>query len=160
MPRIVVFLASTLGALLVLWIGGNLPETVASHYNISGAPDSYLPRTTFVVSFALLCAALPTFVWWLQTHAAKKGKANIPNASRWFEPSEKERTLKFLDTHAAWFSCLLAVFLCFTFWLVFQASTRQSTFQIQAFFLGLLSFFVLTAIWLYALCARFGRKAA
>ena len=160
MPRVVVFLASTLGALFVLWLGSNLPETAASHFSVSGAPDSHLSRNTFVALFALLCAALPTLAWWLQTRAASKGNANIPNASRWFSPPERERTMQFLNTHAAWFSCLLAAFLCFTFWLVVQANVKQSTLELRSFFLGLLAFVVLTAVWLYVLHIRFDRKDA
>jgi uncharacterized membrane protein len=160
MSRIVVFLASALSALFVLWLGSKLPETVASHFNVSGSPDSYLPRSTFVALFALLCSALPTFVWWLQVRAAAQGKAKIPNSQRWFSPAEKERTEQFLINHAAWLSSLLAVLLCYIFWLVFQANSLSSPLPMQAVFLGLLVFLLLTAVWLYALHARFGRKDA
>jgi hypothetical protein len=160
MPRISVFLASTFGPLFVLWLGGALPETVASHFSVSGAADAHLPRNAFVGFFALLCAVLPTCVWWLQTRAAQHGKAKIPNPSFWFSATEQQRTLQFLNAYAAWFACLLAVFLSYTFWLVVQANSNGASLQMQAFYLGLLAFIVFTAVWLYALHARFDRTDA
>ena len=163
MPRIVVFLAASLSALFVLWLGSQMPEMVASHFSVSGNSDSHLPRSSFVPLFAVLCAALPTFVWWLQVHAVTRGKMKIPNAQYWFAPPENDRTQRFLVRHAAWFSSLLAAFLCYVFWLVFQANSSDvasKALNTQAFFIGLLAFLVLTAVWLYALHARFGRKDA
>ncbi len=163
MPRIAVFLVSTLTALLILWLGSQMPETVASHFGVSGAPDSTLPTSIFVPLYALLCATVPTFVWWLQVRAAARGQAKIPTPSRWFAAPERENTEQFLSRHAAWFSSLLAVFFAFVFWLVFQANTAGPTpvpLQMRAFFLGLLVFLLLTAGWLYAIQVRFGRKDA
>ncbi len=75
MPRIVVFLTSALSTFFVLWLGRDLPEHVASHFGILGEPDSCLPRATFVALFAVICAVLPTLVWWLQVQSAKRGYA-------------------------------------------------------------------------------------
>ena len=163
MHRTVVFLTSTLGALFVLWLGSQLPDTVASHFGLSGAANSHLPRSTFVVFYALICSALPTLVWWLQDRAAARGKANIPNASYWFSPANAAATRQFISKHAAWFSALLGAFLCFIFWLIFQANSPgfgPTLMQMNKFYFGLLVFLLATALWLYTLHSHFSRKDA
>jgi hypothetical protein len=40
MPRILLFTCTGLGALFVLWLGGQLPATVASHFGIGGVADA------------------------------------------------------------------------------------------------------------------------
>jgi uncharacterized membrane protein len=163
MPRILLFTCTGLGALFVVWLGGQLPATVASHFGIGGVADAYMPRDLFVTLFALLIVTLPVLSWWLQAQAVSRGKAKIPNATHWFSPAQRERTEGFLHAHAAGFAVMVCVFFCYTFWLVVLANTAPGApgpLPMWLFFGGVLVLLLLWAAWLWVLHARFRRDGA
>ena len=162
MPRILVFTCTGLGALFVLWLGGRLPATVSSHFGIGGTADAHMPRDLFVAVFVLLTVAVPLLSWWLQVQAVSRGKAKIPDAAHWFSPAQRERTVGFLQAHAAWFAVMVCALFCYTFWRVVAANTPPSapaSLPLAQFWGGVLVLLLLSAAWLWVLHARFGRDA-
>ena len=162
MHRALVFVASAVGAIYVLWLGGQLPETVASHFGPSGKADSFMPRAVFVPLMCLLTAGVPLLSWWMQTRAISRGKAKIPNASHWFAESRRAQTERFLLGHAALFSVVLTAFLCYVYWLVFAANVASpgpAVLGTTPFLVGTGAFLVVLAGWAAALQLRFRRGA-
>jgi uncharacterized membrane protein len=160
MTRILLFTCTGFAALFVLWLGGQLPATVATHFGIGGEADAHMPRDLFVALFALLVVTLPVLSWWLQAQAVSRGKAKIPHAAHWFSPAQRGRTEGFLHAHAAWFAIMVCVFFCYTFWLVVLANTAPGApapLPMSMFFRGVLVMLLFWAAWLWVLHARFRR---
>lgn len=160
MPRILLFTCTGLAGLFVLWLGGQLPATVASHFGVGGQADAHMPRDLFVALFVLLVVGLPQLSWWLQVRSVSRGKAKIPHAAHWLSSAQRECTVGFLQAHAAWFAVMVCVFFCYTFWLVVRANTAPGApgpLPMRLFFGGVIVFMLFCPAWLWVLYARFRR---
>lgn len=157
-------MAATASALLVvLLLGGSLPDPAPMHFGISGRPDAYTSRAKLLWLMATLVTLVPTLTWWLTDRAARSGKANIPNASHWFADSRKEATRRYLSGHAAFLSVLLALYLSYNAWLLVRAcqvSGQAPSLDMPMFIGGLALFVSLTTGSLVVLYLRFSRTGA
>ncbi len=158
MHHLIAFGAIVMTALLILLLRGQLPETVASHFNAAGVPDSFMPRDSFVTLMLVFCCGLPALVYGLQVLVARRGGANIPQAVYWFDPSRQAETVRWLRLHAAWGTAGLSAFLAHTFWLTVLAH-RQTPVSLPSvqFWESLLIFLAATGVWAYAQQRRFSR---
>ena len=101
---------------------------------------------SLVAASALLVRALPV------------GLINLPNKHYWLAPERRAATLEALASLMLAFAGALAVFLCFTHWLVVRAHAVQPPRLHEGwFFAGLAVFAALTLAWMFLLYRRFGR---
>src|SRR5215472_3039632 len=74
-----IVLAAVAGAIAILAVFAHdyplSPATVPTHFGVSGAPDAYGPRTTFVLFpvLGVLFAALATVVWAFPPRVSNRG---------------------------------------------------------------------------------------
>ena len=153
MIRILVFIASSTAAFFVLLLGSQLPDTVASHFGLSGKADGSMSRDAFVAIMCVVTAATPSLVWWVQDWATRHKKLSIPEADYWLAAERIETTREFINKHGALLSVMLAVFLAYNFWLVSAANIAASEpgaarLNITLFLAGLAVFLALVAAWL------------
>ncbi len=139
-----------------------LPAVVASHFGSSGAADGYMSRGVYIALVLALIVGVPLLLALLPWSVAGKGgrKLNIPHREFWLAPERCDDTLAFIRVHGLWFAAAVAIFMAYVHWLVLRANELQpprlSTSGMTA---GLLVFFLLLAVWLAALYARFRRHA-
>ncbi len=119
--NVIAFGSIAITAVIILLLRDQLPETVASHFNSAGVPDSFMPRDSFVVLMLVFCCGVPALVFGLQVILARRGSVNIPTASYWFRAQREEETVGWLRLHAAWGAAGLSAFLAHTFWLTVKA---------------------------------------
>lgn len=155
MHRFVVFGSDFLAALFIVGVGAQLPDVVASHFNASGKPDGFLPRTPFVILMVVIAGGLPPLTWWLQVRQARNSSAKIGNASFWFAPERHAATVRWLSGHAATFSAATAAFISYVFWLVYLANSSLGTLPALPFFSGLAVYLVFAVLWVLAMKRRF-----
>ncbi len=146
----------------VWFTASSLPQVVASHFGASGAANDFMPRGTYVALMLVLIVGVPLLLGLLPAALAGEGgsKLNIPNREYWLAPERRESTVAFVRSHGQWFAAAVALFLSYVHWLVVQANKLQppalSTAGITT---GLVVFFLLLAVWLGILYARFRRYA-
>jgi len=164
-PRLITVLQLSMVALMaghVLSTFPSLPEVVASHFNASGAADSFMARETYMALFALLGIAVPLGVGWLPGAIARKGGKglNIPHRDYWLADARRDQTAAFLQAHGLWLSVLLSALMAFVNAQVVKAHQFQPpVLQTSAVMSALAVFLLLVAVWLGVLIVRF-RKAA
>ena len=148
MDKIIAFGSSALSALAIVALGAELPDTVASHFNAAGVPDSFMPRATFLTLMVALGSGLPLAVWWLQVAQARSGTPKIPRAEYWLSEPQRDETIRWLSVHASIGSAGLCAFLTHTFWLTVLAH-RQTPIALPAlqFWGSLVLFMVATGAW-------------
>lgn len=145
-------------ALIIVLLSGQLPDTVASHFNAAGVPDSFMPRGNFVTLMLVFCCGVPALVYGLQLMLARRGSVNIPNASYWFSAPREEETVGWLRLHAAWGAAGLSAFMAHTYWLTVRAH-QQSPVALPTtpFWISIVIFMAAAGAWAYAQHRRFSR---
>lgn len=93
-----------ISVLRVAWYFPRLPETVASHFNGSGAADASMGKTAFAMLD--IGVTLGAAVMMLGMHAIMTklpaSSINLPNHDYWFAPEREEST----RAAAGWFALL------------------------------------------------------
>lgn len=158
MPTAIASAAIAIAGLTILLLSGELPPTVASHFNAAGVPDSYMPRGTFVVLMLIFSCGVPLFIYGLQVVLVRQHRAKIAHADYWFDPERQAETVRWLSWHAAWGAAGLAGFLTHTFGLVVLAH-RNSPVALSEihFWTSLVLFLAATAGWVFAQHRRFNK---
>jgi uncharacterized membrane protein len=143
---------------LVIVLGMQLPDPVASHFGVSGAPDSYMSRRALLALMAILVAVVPLLIWLGAGWAAASGNANIPNAAFWLAPERQAETGEYLVGYAALVAVVTAAFMGYTFLLLWLANTQGAAaahLHMPLFLAGLAAYMLFTTGSLVVLVLRF-----
>lgn len=159
--RLLLFgLVLALAAGFILVTGAQLPDTVASQFGASGAPNSFMPRRAYVAFMAIVAAVVPLVMVFSQDRLLRKAphRIRLPHQDYWVAPERIEETRAALTGWMMAAGTLLALLICFTHWEVVQANLRQpprlDTTRMTG---GLVIFLALLGVLLYGLNARFRR---
>ncbi|WP_334159213.1 DUF1648 domain-containing protein [Oryzomicrobium sp.] len=145
-----------------VWATGHtLPSVVASHFDIGGHANSFMPRDAYVWLMLALVVAMPLVTAVIPHWALRNPgiRINIPNRRYWLAPERRAATIDYLARQSVRFSILLLAFLCYVHWLVIQANQAVPLLlPVPYFIAGLVVFLSATLAWLVALTRHF-RKA-
>ena len=95
-PNAVVFGVSLVALFVqLLWAAPLLPDTVASHFDVRGEPDSWMTRSTFLAVMALVHAVTAVSVGGVGLWLPKVNDTwiNLPNKDHWLAPERRDATL-------------------------------------------------------------------
>jgi uncharacterized membrane protein len=143
---------------VVIALGMQLPDPVASHFGISGAPDSWMSRRALLALMATLVSVVPLSIWLGAAWAAATGNANIPNAAHWLAPQRQEATSLYLVRYATMLAVVTAVFLGYNFLLLWLANVHgagAAHLHMPLFLAGLCAYMLFTTGSLVVLVLRF-----
>jgi uncharacterized membrane protein len=162
-------LRAPLLVLVALWIGmgafvwatfDQLPERVATHFGLGGAPNGWMTRSGHVKFIMGFTIGLPVFLHLLFVGIRALGGTgcNIPNRQYWLAPGRQEATLAYVQQKFAWFICLLVAFFAGIHYVILNANTRApATLSWPLFSTVLGSFLLLQLVWLALLLIPFLR---
>lgn len=136
-----------------------LPSSVASHFNVSGQPDSWSSKDSFVLTniatiagISIICLGIASLlrripISWI----------NLPNKDYWLAPERKDDTLSTLSMQFGWLACAtVALFIAmFQLTILANLSTDKTLGNTSWLFIGL--YLAFTAIWIVRLLRRFAR---
>lgn len=102
-----------IAAVQIAYFYPQLPGVIASHFDISGAPNSWMPKSAF---FGLFCFIYVFYavLFWLLPHlimASPASLINLPNKDYWLSPGRREITAHLIGDQMAWFGVALTAFL-------------------------------------------------
>jgi len=126
-----------------------LPVDIASHFDVDGNVDSYLPKFWF---FVVYISMITFFNLLFHTLACKMNRLptkclNIPRKDYWFANEEnKKRLFNMLSAYFIWFAMIETFFFYGIMQLVFSANyddPSQPVFNVTIFFILLITFLVL-----------------
>ena len=119
----------TLGVLYLTFMAylafssSQLPERVASHFNIQGLPDGWMGRQSFLGVMAAIGTALPLFmVGMTSLHRVFPGGINLPNRDYWLSPERREDTFVYIQRQGIWIACIFQGWLTVVHFLVVRAN--------------------------------------
>jgi uncharacterized membrane protein len=108
----------------VAWYYPQLPERMASHFNVAGEANAFLPKVTtlklylFIIALiSVVCLGVPVLVGRLPT-----GMINLPNKEYWLAPERRQRTVAMLQDFLVGFGNGMLLFFLVLLHEVFRAS--------------------------------------
>ena len=110
---------------------GNLPERVATHFDLSGQPNGWMSRSTHLVFIGGFGLVLPLVLVGVcfALRFAPDSSINIPNRAFWLAPERRAETIAFVFRHSLWLACGTVAFVTGVHLLIVQAN-RQTPVQL------------------------------
>jgi hypothetical protein len=154
MPRIVALLFLAISVVMVVWLGRDLPDNVASHFGGTGTPDGFMSRAGFVGTMIVMAGGLPLTMLLLLSRLRDSSPPSVPPSGRWSAPGNGARPSISPDAAAA-FAADLSAFMDFLAWRVAAANQMPSGARLSmpAFWIGGLVFLAFLVAWSVSLIA-------
>ena len=140
--------------------GRSLPQSVASHFDFSGAPNGFTSRLFYVRSMLAFAVVVPLLLNFAMSRLLRipNARINMPNRDYWLAPERRASTIALLLQLMNVFAALLVIFLCYVHWCVVRANLAQPPALHNTWFLSGFGVFMFSVIaWMVALRRRFRR---
>jgi len=136
-----------------------LPDSVASHFNASGQPDSWSSKDSFVLTNLAMIAGISIVCLGIASLLRRIPVSwiNLPNKDYWLAPQRKDDTLSTLSVQFGWLACATVAFFVILFQLEILANLRSNQILGGTFWLFLGLYLAFTGVWIVRLRRRFGR---
>ncbi len=124
LPRIILYFLLGILVAQFLYYFVNLPETVAVHYNFSGAPDYWLTKNSFAIAelfILLLIVSLFTIVS-LILEKSPESLINLPNKQFWLATERRRETFEYIAQSFDWLALILTALMIALNQLIFRAN--------------------------------------
>jgi len=159
-PLLLWALALASAVVFILVTSVNLPELVASHFDASGVPNGFMPRSTYLTVTLAIVVGVPLLLM-LPLYLASSGsgtRLNLPNKEYWLDPKRRAETVAYLRGQAQLFSVAICLFVSYVHWLVVGANARQPPqLSSSALLVALAVLLVALVVWLATLYGHFKR---
>jgi serine/threonine-protein kinase len=116
------------------WYWNQLPDRVATHFNLSGAPNDWMSKPA---ATSLLLATQLLIPWFLVGIAAltawlPSSLVNLPNREYWLAPERRRESLAFVNRELAAIALAVAWFMAAVSHLAFEANISGGPFATNA----------------------------
>jgi uncharacterized membrane protein len=158
LPIIIFILMATGAVIYFALLYPQLPQQMASHFNASGRPTAWMPKSVFFFFFPGVCLFVLMMTLLVPKFIASKpnDKINLPNKEYWLAPERRSQSFQFLETYLAWFGCALLALLISGFYFSLTANLRDDrTFDSNSFYVVLGAFLAFTIVWMVRMTAHF-----
>ena len=136
-----------------------LPEKIASHFTMSGQANGWMAKSNFMtINYSIAGFIIITFMG-LSFGLSKipVSMLNMPNKNYWLSDEQKQKTCDFMSHYILWFGSMTVMLLTCINYHLFQFNKKKMQFlpyNKEIFSI----YFVFTAIWIWGLYKRFGKK--
>lgn len=117
-----------LSIVVPLFFINKMPTRIASHFNISNSPDSWMQKDNFLFfHFGLIFFFTLVFsgTAWL-IRKLPYSLINLPNKEYWLHPSRKDYTYQVLESLIYYIGVLCVLLFILIFYMVYKANTDGS----------------------------------
>lgn len=143
----------------ILYYYPNLPDQMASHFNSSGQPDSWMPKQNFLILEVIILVLILAefFLLPLLLEKIPKSLVNLPNKDHWLSVENRPITFAAIRQYFEWFSVgLLFLFIAINE-MVFRANLAKQPLT-NSVWIILVFFLVFVTIWLLKFTFQFRKK--
>lgn len=157
LPFYVLLLSLGLGTADMVGNYAALPDTVATHFDMSGQPNDWMSKTGFLaVSLSVLALLAGTFMG-LPALIGKfpDSMINVPHKEYWLAPQRRSQTLNWFARQLHWFGSMTVLFMIWVFHQVIRFNLGNSMAHGKSFWFPLIAFFLFTIFWSLRLYLKF-----
>jgi uncharacterized membrane protein len=111
-PTIVLLLLWVCFAVCVFATANQLPERVATHFNLQGEANGWMTRSTHIIMMSIFGVLFPLFfvgIFWL-IGSVPSSMINIPRRDYWLAPERAAETYRYFKRHGLWLACWAVCF--------------------------------------------------
>jgi serine/threonine-protein kinase len=147
-----------LGLLIVLFLSaGDLPERVASHFNLDGRADGWMSRGAYLIFVGGLPACFAAFFWFVSHATIYFPKlVNLPRRDYWLAPERREFTAALLLNRLLWLAVVVTVFFAGLHILTVKANHKfPSQLPMGGLLALVMGLLIALLVWVAALLMRF-----
>lgn len=112
----------------VVWLGGSLPDPVASHFDAGGNPDGTMSRSGFLamhcglqIAMAAMMLGIAYGMKWMPDSLI-----NLPHKEYWLHEDRRKQTLSENASMMVFIAGITALFLACVFQLVYAANIQMA----------------------------------
>jgi uncharacterized membrane protein len=151
-PSRTVFLALLAAALLQMaWYYPRLPERMASHFDVAGRANGFLPKPAFFILYAVVLALLSVVFLLTPMLLARlpNSAINLPNRDYWLAPERRVLALAKVQAFSVGFGNVMLLFLLLVFRDVMRANLLEMpklTMRIWVFLVLLAAFSIVWTV--------------
>ncbi len=157
---VVIVALLAVAAVQIAYYAPRLPETVASHFNAAGIPNSWEPKQLFLELYVVILLSV-TAVYVLVPRLIgilPVEMINLPNKNYWLAPERHATTIEYFLDHFAIFGAGTLVLLVTMFQLCINANLLgQTNFPSVVAMLFAAAYLVFVVTWVTTLFLRFRR---
>jgi uncharacterized membrane protein len=160
LPKLVFLLLAAYAAIHFSSSYAQMPEVVASHFNVHGAPNGWQTKTAFFGVFVAMTVLSVVIGFGLSAiiGAMPIRLINLPNKQYWLSPEHRGTTLKFLKSYFAWFSCAIYLVMIVAFDYAVRSNLHpENPPAVSHLWYTLAAFLAFVIVWLIRMFTRFGR---
>ena len=140
---------------------GELPEKVASHFDMAGHANGWMSRDSCVGFTIGLGILMPAFIVGVMAGAGKIPISfiNLPHRDYWLAPERRKAALGVLFRYSLWFASLNVLFVTGLHGLIVQANRPGGGTHLSGIGLGMVvgGFLAGTAVWVLLLVRKFSK---
>lgn len=141
----------------VVWYYPLLPDTVASHFGVSGQPDGWTSKQVLVGIYAAVAATLALTLGGFALLKIPVALVNVPHRDYWLAPERRQASLAAVRAILLWIGNVTLAFLIATMHLTFRINLGLQV-DLGPVFWWLLDGYLLVMLGMFVgLLKRFGR---
>jgi uncharacterized membrane protein len=151
------------GATFVVYTARYLPDSVATHFEVSGQADGWMSRAVYTWFTLGFLSALPILIAYLITSLPRRVPqwTNIPNREYWLAPERRDASKDFLAARGYRLGCLIVMLTMGIHYTILLANQHSPPVLPMRTFLAVIgAFFVVLALWVVKFYQRFPRRIA
>jgi uncharacterized membrane protein len=141
----------------IIYFYPQLPETIASHFNVDGQANGFMSKSSFFAFEVILLAFLSVMFLSMAKLIAKlpDSMINLPNKDYWLSTERREQTFAAFDNFFAWLIAgIIALFIAINQIALIANLAKKDLDQLQ-FWIVLGTFFVLIAVLIFVYLKQF-----
>jgi uncharacterized membrane protein len=126
---------------------GQLPDRVATHFDVKGNPDGWSGRRAATLMMLGFQCGMPLFILAMGKLASRMPESmlNIPDKAYWMHPDRKADALQVSANYLAWIAVLVAVFITVLNHLTFFANRDSAPLRL-GWFAAAMTLFLLAVL--------------
>lgn len=160
LPRLVFVLMALYAAIHFSYHYPQLPDVVASHFDVHGVANGWQTKSAFFRVFltvsvlaAVIGFGIPRII-----AAVPPQLVNLPNKRYWLAPEHLAETQEFLSRYFAWFGCAIFLIMILTFDYAVQSNLHpENRPDASRLWYILAGFLVFMIVWIVQMLRKFLR---
>jgi serine/threonine-protein kinase len=149
------------GATFVVYTARYLPDSVATHFDVTGQADGWMSRVVYIWFALAFLSGLPILIAYLITRLSRRLPqwTNIPNRAYWLAPERRAASMGFLAAQGFRLGCFIVMVTIGLHYTILVANQQSPpVLPMRTFSAVIGAFFIVLTLWVVKFYQRFPKE--